>query len=938
MKSAILIVTLLVTLITSLIGQDPFFINFTIDDGLPSNEVYDVEIDNDGVVWFTTDRGVSSYDSYEFTNYTTFDGLQDNVNFEIFKDSSGTLWFFGYNGKITLYESGNFKPYEYNDELINLSKPVYGVYIKEIQQTDKNTLLISYDLQKGACIFSIYKDKKPIRTCKSNSPQKIKINEFTFSFSLKASNQNGTTPISYKTEIEEFISEIDIASNVNFFYEKRSKILFSDISVNGLQMYDCESRQIDTILREYKITDVKSDQNNNYWLSTTTSGVLLISNININTLDTNTKSISAKDNFMKLHVFANKLFCGVSDNKLITINTFNKVDQIPLLSHTYTKPNIDQFQTINQGKNLIFTGYNAEIVEDSFVLNESQIMKRLFYLSNGKIALRTMNQIKIHSDINLSDTILINLNQNPSIITESPNSEIWIGTLGELYKIENFNFSNFQEIKVNNNDKTGRISDITFDALNNTWISTIGNGIFMINSRDTIHFNTSNGLTTNIVNTVEVTDTNNVWVGTNNGLNLLHYNYSTDSIQFIESFDKSDGLNTSYINDIIEWNNRIYIASPNGICTFPADKIRKKNTEVPLKINSVYVNDSLIHQRDLKELSYDQNQITIDFRAIRHGKSEYQKLYKYKLERNTEKRDWIYTNDKEAIYDNLRHGDYIFTVNAVNKIGEWNKNAEKLKFSIRPHYTDTVWFKVLLFIGSIIITLLTSLYFIRRYKKTKATELELEEVKRKSKEAELSALRNQMNPHFIFNSLNTIQNFVFKKDVKKANFLLTKFSSLIRRSLNYSRLDSISILEELEFLKDYVELEKVRFPDLITLEFNIDEIIDISSERIPTLLLQPLVENSIKHGISKSKQDGIIQINITALENDYLQILISDIGMPPNTKKTTASSHISLGQQIINDRIAILRQNGFPNASFEIKNVSEIGNCNYQVKLVLPKL
>ena len=523
-------------------------------------------------------------------------------------------------------------------------------------------------------------------------------------------------------------------------------------------------------------------------------------------------------------------------------------------------------------------------------------------------------------------------------ITEDNQSNIWIGTLNGLHLIENFDNSNPIEIKTNDNKKIGRVSDITVDSFNNVWVSTIGHGIFIIKGNNIHHFNTENGLTTNIVNTIEVIDSNQIWVATNDGLNLLSYNESLSNLMFIESFDQSDGLNTNYINDIIKWNDNIYIASPNGICRFSPNKIIKPSTETPLKINSVYVKDSLISRKKLTELKYNENQITINYKGVRHNKTKSQKLYKYKLEKDLKSKDWIYTNDTEAIFENLEYGSYTFKVNACNKEGRWNKENQLISFSISPHFTDIWWFRILSFVLITISLFLIGYYFLRRYQQIKSTELALEAARTKVKEAELSALRNQMNPHFIFNSLNTIQNFIFKKDVTKANYLLSKFSSLIRKSLNYSRLDAITISDEIQFLKDYIELEKVRFPDLISEKFNIDENLDIAIDKIPCLLLQPLIENSIKHGISKSNEPGEISVTIEALDNEYLRIRVSDTGKGMIQNVKTADKHVSLGHQIVKDRIQILKSKGYPLTSFTITTDTTSLDHGYEVTLILPIL
>ena len=161
---------------------------------------------------------------------------------------------------------------------------------------------------------------------------------------------------------------------------------------------------------------------------------------------------------------------------------------------------------------------------------------------------------------------------------------------------------------------------------------------------------------------------------------------------------------------------------------------------------------------------------------------------------------------------------------------------------------------------------------------------------------------------------------------------------MIRKSLNYSRLETITISEEIQFLKDYIELEKIRFPDLINEKFNVDENLNISLDKIPCLLLQPLVENSIKHGISKSNQPGEILVKFETLDNEYLRILISDTGKGMIQKENPPDKHVSLGHQIVKDRIQILKSKGYPLASFTLNTDTSSLAHGYEVTLILPIL
>ena len=143
-------------------------------------------------------------------------------------------------------------------------------------------------------------------------------------------------------------------------------------------------------------------------------------------------------------------------------------------------------------------------------------------------------------------------------------------------------------------------------------------------------------------------------------------------------------------------------------------------------------------------------------------------------------------------------------------------------------------------------------------------------------QAQLSMLRYQLNPHFLFNTLNAISTLVLDKATQQANEMLTKLSKFLRYSLDHSPLDRVTLANELETSQLYLDIEKVRFADRLRLQFNIDA--DVGEAQVPTLLLQPIIENSIKHGISKSEDGGIIAITAQRKEGNRLLIEVIDDG------------------------------------------------------------
>jgi len=185
-------------------------------------------------------------------------------------------------------------------------------------------------------------------------------------------------------------------------------------------------------------------------------------------------------------------------------------------------------------------------------------------------------------------------------------------------------------------------------------------------------------------------------------------------------------------------------------------------------------------------------------------------------------------------------------------------------------------------------------------------------LKQKASDLEMQALRSQMNPHFIFNSLSSINNFILRHESTQASAYLIKFSSLIRRILENSTETMIPMAEELESTKLYIEIESLRFNHVLSYSIDVSSDIDLSSILVPPLILQPFIENAIHHGLMPKNAPGNIQIKISEKEN-LLWIIIEDdgIGRPQeNTESSKATfKNKSLGIKTTKSRIDLFSQN-----------------------------
>lgn len=221
----------------------------------------------------------------------------------------------------------------------------------------------------------------------------------------------------------------------------------------------------------------------------------------------------------------------------------------------------------------------------------------------------------------------------------------------------------------------------------------------------------------------------------------------------------------------------------------------------------------------------------------------------------------------------------------------------------------------------------------------KNTELELIQTKQKQAEIEMKALRAQMNPHFIFNSLNSINKYILKSDHVNASRYLTRFAKLIRLILDNSNSKEVALSDELEALKLYIEMESLRFTNKFTYEIIVDENVSTDTLQVPPLIIQPYVENAIWHGLLHQETDGRLIVTVKKTNDNMLQCTIEDNGIGRSKamemKSKSANANKSLGMKLTEERISMLNQYASLNASIEILDLTNSNGEATGTKVIL---
>ena len=267
------------------------------------------------------------------------------------------------------------------------------------------------------------------------------------------------------------------------------------------------------------------------------------------------------------------------------------------------------------------------------------------------------------------------------------------------------------------------------------------------------------------------------------------------------------------------------------------------------------------------------------------------------------------TPDRIARYSNLPPGNYTFKVKSCNNEGLWNEEPKTFSFVINTPIWKRSWFWFLLSALAVFILTTGVVFRIRQIRRKEKTETESRVAMAKN---ELKALRAQMNPHFVFNSLNSIQHFILTNKSADAGKYLNKFARLMRVILNNSEKSLITIREELEYLQLYLELEEMRFEGKFTWKLDISEDIDIDYFEIPAMLLQPYVENAILHGLMPKNGGGKLDI-VMRLEKNTIICSVIDNGIGRERAKemrqlSKRKDHQSLGMKITHDRLELINR------------------------------
>lgn len=451
------------------------------------------------------------------------------------------------------------------------------------------------------------------------------------------------------------------------------------------------------------------------------------------------------------------------------------------------------------------------------------------------------------------------------------------------------------------------IEDICLGDNGDIWLAMLGGGVCNYNpsTGKKTFYTTANGLANNVTYSILKDNSGNVWVATNTGISRIN-----GETGFIRSFGPNDGLKIIEFNSGASFkdkNGEFFMGGMGGIVSFFPDSINIrefKSRKQRIIINEISTSGRPIPFRrnlnlpDTIMLGAGENNFQVFFSSSDFINSD-KTIYRYWLSDIDE--EWKETDswNRSISYGNLDPGWYTLRLQATDMNGNWCPLKE-IVITIEPFYYQTTLFRIAVPLTILLIISGMILLYIRQLKQREA---------QKQNSLRLQSLRGQMNPHFIFNSLNSINYFISNNDKLSANRYIADFSKLIRSILHNMNYDYITLEKEIESVEEYLKIEHLRFGDKFDYQVYVSGEIDTGGIKVSPGLVQPFVENAIWHGIrGLENRKGNISI-LFELTGDRLTCTVEDDGIGrkrSNAMKSGNDHKKSRGISIVMERLKIL--------------------------------
>lgn len=893
--------------------------NIAQKDGLPTSRVDRIVLDSKGYCWLGTELGVCRYNGIEMEYFTRKEGLAANQVFQIHEDAMGRIWFLSFKAAPSYMEDGEIRIFDqWERNIDDYAVRIYnasdgGIWLVSNQEY----LKVGADLE----VEWIKKKGEPQAFALSDPPGGPKVTLFTRYVEIEQDGNLTRLEMNYTSKffgsylyqqdhgeywvfhlegpsyristdslsIREYPPFPEIRTGREQGWEPNLAGLVPVIVQGGFRLVPEEWNWLTLNIREFLLrnglSNIKKDQKGNLWVATRNQGVFAFSRQALRAVSIPDQSLfPGKQVEAIASDSSGRIWVGFANAQLAILDQGN-IEPLRVVTRDGLANTCYQLLCLPSG--IIVGGFDrglALIREDLRYWNiridnnkalvvdqKGRLMKsgglrlyRFGRMEEMQIPLRQTDGIILDPpDPNLHlDELLDSLEIGPTCMAYSPDGSLWLGTPQGLYhKVgEELDFlgDHIPELQT-------EIRSLTLDVNGKLWAGTYGNGLIGVDGEEVTVLGKEDGLISDFCYQV-IGDGDALWLGTNRGLQQLRI---TDTGPQIErTLNERDGLPSNEVKAILRKDSILFTGGPEGLCTINIHSLSSIDRKIPVYIERVEVAGKIYVAPDSLQLEGKPGSISISFQGIDYFGAE-EMEYRYRL--HPEEEDWRITRQRTVNYTHLAPGEYRFEVEAISEGRTLNEKEAQLWFYIAPAWHQTWWARGLGIVLGLLILFLAGLIVFRIMSRRA-------NLKRQLIEMEQKALRAQMNPHFIFNAMNVIQGFIAQKDTLHANEYLAILGQLIRATLRQSLNGWIRLSEELAFIELYLKFEMARFPDEFDYELAVDEELKNMDPYIPSMLFQPFIENSIRHGFQLRDRQGSIRVEVN-LEGELVHASIEDNGI-----------------------------------------------------------